>query len=203
VPAPDVDDGLVAAPLELGEPPDPLLLALLHRRVERGALVGVLGEPRPEIDAEHAREDRLPVRLEPRRRAVKDTAEEVRKRAPARAEKLGGGRVAEDARLFLCEDAVARERAEEAVQRVPLGASLARELADRPWARGERVGDAEVGHDAERSRGERAAQEVPELTLGRDLAHPRARTTAAATSSRSPSARVRQSSRQRPSRTTA
>ncbi len=56
---------------------------------------------------------------------------------------------------------------------------------------------------AERARRERAAHQVPEQRLGRALAHPRARATAAAASSTSASASVRQSSRQRPSRTTA
>ena len=62
-----------------------------------------------------------------------DAAEEVREVAPAalaqHVRRLG---VAEDAGLLLGEDAVARERAQDAVQRVRVGAGLARELVDRP-----------------------------------------------------------------------
>ena len=68
---------------------------------------------------------------------------------------------------------------------------------------GEHLGDPQLGDDPERARAKCAAQEVPQLRLGRGLAHARAARTAAARRRRSPSSdTVRQSRSSRPSRTT-
>ena len=99
---------------------------------------------------------------------VPDTAEEVRERGPAGAEQLlGDVRVAKHARLLLGEDAVARERAQEPVERVRVGAALLCELGHGPRAVGELPGDAQVGDDSERAGDECAAERVPEVGLGR------------------------------------
>src|SRR4051812_8334024 len=202
VAAAHVDDRLVAAPLDLREVVDPTFLPLLHRAVERGALVRVGREPRPELGAEDAREGRLARRLELAGRVVPDAAEEAREVVPAavavqQLRRLGVG---EDAGRDLGEDPVARKRAQEAVERVGVGAALARDLRDGSRPGGERVRDVKLGDDPERPRRERATQEVPQRRL-RVLPHPRARATAAATSSSSSSASVRQSSNSLPSRT--
>ena len=197
----DVDDGLVASPVELGEPSDSRVVSLLHRPVEHGALACVLEEPRPEAGAEHARERRLPRRLERSRRPEPHAAEEVRERAPAALQQLGCLGVPEDATVRLGEDPVARERAQEPPEGVRLGVELLRELFDRAGPAGERIGDAEVRDDRQRPRAERAAHEIPEPVLRLKLGHRRAAATASATSSTSASESVRQSSRSRLSRT--
>ena len=51
---------------------------------------------------------------------------------------------------------------------------VARELCDRPWAVGERVGDPQIGDDRERLRHHRPAEEVPENRIRLALAHVRA-----------------------------
>src|ERR671934_234515 len=119
LPPPAADEGLVPAPPERPEPLGPRLLALLHRAVERRPLARVLGEPRPEVGVEDALERGVAARVEPLERSVPDAAEEVGEVIPAAAVKeLGRRRVAEHTRRLLREDAVARERAEEAVERV-------------------------------------------------------------------------------------
>ena len=203
VAATDVDHGLAIAPVDPVEPLHSLLLALLHRDVEERALVAVRGEPGPEVG---------PVELWPHRLArgvqragglVPDTAEEVRERGPAAPEELCGDLgVPKDTRFLLGEDAVARERAQQPVERVRVGAALFGELGHGARAAGELLRDAQVGDDPERARDECTAKRVPEVGLGRAVAHPRAVVTAAATSSASASLSVRQSSRSRPSRTT-
>ncbi len=73
----------------------------------------------------------------------------------------------EHARLRLAEDAVARERAQQPVQRVRVAA----ELRHRPRAVRQRLRHARVDDGRERFRHQRAAQKVPEDGLGRALAH--------------------------------
>src|SRR5439155_4814324 len=110
--------------------------------------------------------------------------------------------VGEDAGLILPEDAVARERAEQSMERVRVRADLARNLVDGSWSVSEGFGDLEIADDREGPRAEGTAENVPELRLRSARPHQRAATTAAATSSTSASLSVRQSSSSRPSRTT-
>jgi hypothetical protein len=96
----------------------------------------------------------------------------VRELAPAGVEQLARHiGVAEDARVTLLEDAVARERPQQAVQDVGVDAGFARELGRGPRPVCKLLRDLEVRDDAERLRHERAAQEVPEDGFGRALAH--------------------------------
>jgi hypothetical protein len=92
---------------------------------------------------------------------------------PTAPQQLGRGGVAEDAALLLGEDAVARERAEQAVQRIGVRADLARDLLDRTRPVRERVRDAELGDDGDRTRRHRAAHQIPQDRLRSALAHPR------------------------------
>jgi hypothetical protein len=80
----DVDHGLVASPLELGQPLRGPFLPACHRSVEGRPLAGALGEPRPEVRVEHTRE-RLRLRrwIHRSRAAVEHAAEEVRELGPA------------------------------------------------------------------------------------------------------------------------
>ena len=210
VPAAHVDDRLAVAPVEVGEPVDLLIAAARHRAVERGTLVGVLREPGPEVRAEPARERGLAASERVAglsERLVPDAAEEVGEVAPRvvaiREQELGHCRVAEDARLFLCEDAVARQRAEEPVQGILVDTCLRCELGDRPRPVSELVGDTVIRDEPERLCRHRAADERPHLRLDGRLAHERSAAIAPATSSASSSVSVRQSSNVRPSRTIA
>src|SRR6476646_4044026 len=203
VAAADVDDRLVATPLHSLEPLEPPLPPLRHRAIEGGPLLRVRREPRPELLAEHAREWRFAAHVQPANRCEPRAAEKAREVVPAvDREELRGRRVAEDARLLLGEDPVARERTQEPLQRVSVRARLRRELGDRPRPVREPAGDVELGDERERAGDERATERVPECGLRRTLAHARAARTAAAASSASASVSVRQSSRSRPSRTT-
>src|SRR5262249_15845320 len=145
VAAADIDNRLVAAPLDRGEPCRAALLPLLHRAVEDCALVRMLGEPRPQVGAVLALEGGLPARVERAYGAVKGATEEVREGAPAAAEELRCGRVREDTRFRLGEDSVARERAEDAVEGVGVDAGPRGDVSDRPGPGGEHLGDIEVG----------------------------------------------------------
>src|SRR5206468_5468661 len=98
---------------------------------------------------------------------------------------------------------VTREGAEDAVESLGVRAGLLGELTHRAGSARERSRNVEVGDDAESLRRHRAAQQVPETFLWRNVTHDRAAATAAATSSTSASISVRQSSSVRPSRTTA
>jgi hypothetical protein len=92
----------------------------------------------------------------------------VREVVPAVArEHLRRGRVAEDAGLVLGEDAVARERAQQTVQRVRVGTRLLRQLGHPPRAVGERLRDAQVGDDREGARDEPSSERIPHRPLGR------------------------------------
>src|SRR5215204_2299471 len=113
----------------------------------------------------------------------------MREVVPAiRAQQGGHDGVLEDARRRLGEDPVARERAQDAVQRVRVGARVARELLDAARAAGQGVCESEVGRERERARHERAAQRVPKDGLRSTRAHARAAATAVATSSGVPAA---------------
>src|SRR5207244_965935 len=89
-------------------------------------------------------------------------------------QELGHRGVAEDSRLLLLEDAVARERTKEAIERVLVSACLRSDLRDRPRAVGETIRDAEIRDEPERLRRHRAADERPHLRFDRGLAHRRA-----------------------------
>src|SRR5207249_7102190 len=119
----------------------------------------------------------------------------------AAAQNLGGFGVAEDAGLLLGEDALARERAQEPVERLGVRADLARDLLDRPSAVGERIGHAELGHERRRARAERASQQAPDdLVRSGGAPLERAARTAAAAPSPSASVSVLQSRKSRPRR---
>src|SRR6185437_12700763 len=203
VPAADVDDRLAVAPLDGLEALDPCIRSLRHRPVEPRAVLRVLGEPRPEVGAEDVGEDGVSARVESLDSAVPDAAEEDGEIVPAAREQKRRCRcVAEDASFLLRKDAVAGERAEEAVECVLVGAGIACQLCHRPWSARKSLGNPELGDDSERAGCESPPQDVPDRFLRGDVAHPRAAATAAATSSTSSSVIVRQSSRHRPSRTT-
>jgi hypothetical protein len=102
-------------------------------------------------------------------------------RPAADAEELGWVGVPKDARLLLREDAVARERAQQPVQRVRIHAGGGSELVDVTRPVTERFLDAQVRDDRERPGSQCAAQKLPDLRLRRDLAHPRAAATESAT----------------------
>ena len=205
VAAADVDDRLAVVPLELGErsarrsPP-------LHRPVEDRALLGCVGEPRPEVGPERARE-RHRRRVASSRPATAGSQTPPNRCANSRQPSPPAAAptpacCANDARLVLLEDAVARERAQQAVERVGIGVRPRARALRRPRPVSERLGDTEIGDDPERLRRHRPAQEVPERLLPwRGSSRGRA-ATAAATSSTSASDSVRQSSSSRPSRTT-
>ena len=131
VPAADVDDRLAPAPLEAaraarrGVPCPPPL------RGRTAPARAMLSQPGPEV----AVEGLPPGRIEAAGSLVPDPAEELRESAARScpAEELGGRGVPVDARLDLGEDAVARERAEKALERVGVRPDLAR----RPPRRGE------------------------------------------------------------------
>src|SRR5262249_16246569 len=145
-----------APPTDRLEPVEPYTRPLLHRAVERRALRRVQGEPRPEADAVHTRERRSPGPIERADRGQPRLTEQVREIAPAvPAEKLGGCGVREDSRPHFGEDAVARERAEDAPQRLRIGAVLACEVVDGTRPRRECVRDSEVGGNRSRTRDER------------------------------------------------
>jgi len=90
---------------------------------------------------------------------VPHAAEKVREVAPAAAgpEQRRGAGIPEDAGRDLSEDSVARERAQDPMQRVPVRSGFAREVGDGARAVGERICDPEVGCDPERTRHECAA----------------------------------------------
>ena len=180
VAAADVDDGLVAAPVERGEPLAGRSFPPRHRAVEDRPLVGVRREPRPEVGAER-RGGRSTVagrRIERRRPRVRNTPPNrcANSCQPSvAAQQLRRLGVAEDARLVLREDAVARERAQDPVQRVGVGARPPREVRDRPRPVGERVRDAEVGGDRRAPSSSSAPRRRSQRLLGGcDVAHPRA-----------------------------
>jgi hypothetical protein len=153
----------------------------------------VRGEPRPEVGAELAREGRRASAcggVEVGDGLEEHIAEQMGERGPpAVDEELGGSGVAEDARLLLGEDAITRERAQEAVEDVGVDPGLARELVHRPRPFRERSRDLEVDHDRERLRRHRSAKDVPHQRLGSVLAHARVPWTTAATSSASATSR--------------
>jgi len=95
---------------------------------------------------------------------------------------LRGGRIAENAWHGLLKDAVARQRAQDAVQRVGVDAPLARELGAASRARRERPRHTQVGGEPQRAGNQRTPQRVPDHPLG---VHPRAAWTAAVASSSS------------------
>src|SRR5262249_8211770 len=161
VAAADVDDRLVAVPLDGGEPCCAALLPLLHRVVEDRALARMLGEPRPEVGAELAPESVLAARVEGACGAEENASEELREGAVGAAAELRRGRVREDTRLRLGEHPVARERAEDAMERVGVDAGSRGEVGDRAGPGRERLGDADVGGDRGGARRQAAAQEVP------------------------------------------
>ena len=171
--------------------------------VECRAFVRVVGEPRPEVGSEVARERHLAGRVQSGDRAVPDAAEQRREVSPASAdEQLGGRGIAKGAWRVLGEDTVARKRPQQAVERVRIRAGLPCQLGDGPRSVGEPVRDPELRDDGQRAGAERAAHQVPQLSLGSGLAHARAARTAAATASTSASETVRQSRSSLPSRTT-
>ena len=90
---------------------------------------------------------------------VPDTAEEHREVVPTAAatQYLGGRRIAEDARGVLCEDLVAGERPQKAVERVGVGACVAGQLGHRSRSVCEPVCDTELGDDCQCTRAERSA----------------------------------------------
>src|SRR5262249_2924170 len=122
---------------------------------------------------------------------------------PVTAEQLGRIGVPEDTGTLFGEDAVTRERSKHAVEGVHVRTDVTRYILDGSRAVCERVGDPEIGGDRERTRRQRAAQPVPDDRLGCDGAHRRATAIAAATSSISSAAIVRQSSSVRSLRTSA
>jgi hypothetical protein len=160
VAAADVDDRLVAAPLESGQSLEAPLLALLHRAVEPSSLVGMLSEPGPELAAEQAWKCWFAGGIESLRSPIPDAAEEAREVVPTAtaAQVLGGRCVAEDAGSVLCKDAVARERAQQPVERVGVGVCLPCQVGDRPRPVGETVSDAELRDDGQCAGSERAAE---------------------------------------------
>src|SRR5437868_6817719 len=132
----------------------------------------MLGEPCPEVAAEHVGEDGLSARVEPLDRAVPDASEEDGEIVPAaRQQELGRRGVAEDAPFLLGEDALARERTEEPMKGVRVGAGFTCEVLDRPGSCGEGLWNPEAGDDPKRARRERATQNLPDRELGGDLAH--------------------------------
>ena len=188
----NVDDGLVSAPVGGGQALDPSLPTLLHGTVERGALLRMLREPIPEIGPEEPWERRLARGVELAGGAVPDAAEEMGEVVPAAAasKNLRRFRVLEHTRLGLGEDPVACQRAQQPLEGVRIRAGLAGELRDGFRTVRERVRDSEISDDRKSPRGERAAQEVPNLRLGsepssrgsnhgRDLIHLRIRERAA------------------------
>ena len=193
VAAADVDDNLVGVPVERGKPIRVFGFPARHRRIESAPFGGMLCEPAPEVSLEPARQSGDCV--------VEHRSEEVRKLRPTVAaqevRRLG---VAEDARRGFREDTVARERAQDPVERLRIRPGALRELGDGPGPGRKRLGDLQVGGEPERLRRHRTAEQVPQLCLRSDLAHVRAAATAAAASSTSSSVSVRQSSRSRPSR---
>src|SRR4029079_18417357 len=150
---------------------EPALLALLHRPVEGTALLGMSLQPGPEIAAEAGLEPRFAGRVQVRQGLVEDTAEEVREIGPPAAKPGRGPGVPEAAGLLLGEEAFARERAQEPVQRVGVSVDFAGDLCDRAGPLRQRLGHAELRHDRDRARAERASEQVPERVL-RTLAHP-------------------------------
>src|SRR5207244_3578773 len=104
VAAADVDDRLVATPVDALEALEAALPALRHGAVEGGALVRMGGEPRPELRAEHTREGGRTATVEIDHRFEPATAEKLSEVVPAvRREELGDLRVPEDTRFFLRE----------------------------------------------------------------------------------------------------
>jgi hypothetical protein len=136
------------------------------------------GEPLPKPGSVKPRERRRAACVQAREGTQPDAPEEMREVVPAvRAQQVGHGGVLEDARRRLGEDPVARERAQDAIQRVRVGACVARELIDAAWAAGQGVRDSEVGRECERARHKRAAERVPEDGLRTTCAHARATAT--------------------------
>src|SRR6185503_7011408 len=102
--------------LDAGDALDPAILAFLHRAIEQGALLRMLGEPLPEVSCE-----RLPAAcVQVGDRAVPDAAEQLGEGSPGsvRAELSRRRGVLENAGVDLGEDPLARKRAQVAVQRV-------------------------------------------------------------------------------------
>jgi hypothetical protein len=127
-----VDDRLVAIPIERGKPLRPALVPVDHRDVERGALRWVLAEPGPEVGAERCGKRRPAsdcVKLA--RCSVPSPTEEMRERALTRGtEELGDRSVPEHSGVGLLEHSVARERAQEPMQHVRVGADGFGQIAD-------------------------------------------------------------------------
>src|SRR5262249_15059123 len=138
-------------------------------------------------------------------RAVPGSAEQLGERTPrALATEQGGcGRVLEDAGLDLGEDALGCERAKVPVECVRVGSDCGCDVGNGARPGFQLVGDPQLRDDRSGAGSDGAMYERPENRLRCELAHPRARMTAAAASPRSVSESVRQSSRVRPSRTTA
>ena len=204
VAAADVDDRLVTAPVERGEPLDAPLRA--PRCIARSKALAPRG-----WSASHDQKSCRTSRGKPSRRrrrdgdgAVPDAAEQLREVVPAGVprEELGAG--------------VLRKTPGSSSAKTPSLASARRRRssvsASAPASRASSATATRARRRAPRRRRARPTiprlacrarrAEVPEHCLGRALAHPRARATAAATSSTSSSASVRQSSSGRPSRTT-
>jgi hypothetical protein len=169
VAAAHIDDDLVTAPFKPCQPLDASLPPLDHCPVEGRPLVRIGRKPAPEVGPEHPCEDRLGrTGVKVADRAIPDAAEQVREVVPAVAppKHVGGLRVAKDARLVFCEDTVARQRAQEPVQHVRIGAELRCHVVDRSWAGGERVRDLQVGRDCQRAGGQYSPEEVPDSCFG-------------------------------------
>ncbi len=144
----------------------------------------MLGEPRPEVGPEVARERRLAGRVQTRRPSVPHAAEQLREVAPASSvEQVGSRRVAEDAGRVLGKDAVARERPQQPVERVGVRAGVSCQLGHGPRPVGELVCDAELGDDGQRRVPSAPRKRSHSCDSGEPLAHARAARTAAATAS--------------------